>query len=118
MLQPVYVGAHLADTEAIVYSYDPAGNQIFLVTVGHVTGGTVEVDVFITEGGIWGDDFDPALVNESQWGTGTFTTNSCESIHMVLMPNAQFQAEGYTELEYDLVRLTTPAATCPIQNPN
>lgn len=61
-----------------IYSYDPAGNQIFLVAVGPVSGDSADVDVFITDGGLWGDNFDAALVNETQWGTGRFTALGCE----------------------------------------
>ncbi|MDX1409221.1 MAG: hypothetical protein R3330_13835, partial [Saprospiraceae bacterium] len=103
---------------ATMYSYDTNGNQIFMIAVGPVNGSTAEVDVFITSGGRWGDDFDPAEVNETQWGTGTFTANSCESMHMELRPNAEFQAMGYTHLAYDLVRLVTPVIPCPIDNPD
>jgi hypothetical protein len=103
---------------ATVYSYDDMGNQIFLIAVGPVSGDTAQVDVFITEGGMWGDDFDPALVTETQWGTGTFTASSCEAMHMALMPNEQFQGAGYTNLMYDLIRLTTPSVPCPIDNPD
>jgi hypothetical protein len=98
---------------ATIYSYDDLGKQIFLIAVGTVNGDTVEVDVFITEGGIWGDDYDPSLVVESEWGSGTFTASSCEAMHMSLIPNAAFQGMGYTNLMYDLMRLTTPAAPCP-----
>jgi hypothetical protein len=111
---------------ATVYSYDDMGNQIFLIAVGTVNGDTAEVEVFITEGGQWGDNYDPALViesqwgtgTESQWGTGTFTASSCDAMHMALMPNAEFQGMGYTDIAYDLIRLTTPAAPCPIDSPN
>ena len=98
---------------ATFYSYSPQDSQIFLVAVGSVTGDTAEVDVFITEGGFWGPDFDPANVNQPQWGTGTFTASSCDTISMSLRPNAQFQGMGYSELAYDLVRLTTPILPCP-----
>ncbi len=97
---------------ATFYSYDLMGNQIFLVAVGAVNDDTAEVDVFITEGGMWGDDFDPALVTETQWGTGVFTASGCDDIHMRLTPNAEHQALGYTDLEYDLIRLTTPLISC------
>ena len=103
---------------ATLYSYDPMGNQIFLVAVGPVDGDTAEVDLFITDGGLWGDNFDPALINETQWGTGTFTGSSCDSMQMSLMPIAEFQDMGYTNLAYDLTRLTTPALPCPIENSN
>lgn len=98
---------------ATIYSYDDMGNQVFLVAVGPVTGDTAEVDVFITDGGVWGDGFDPALVNENQWGTGTFTSDSCEAISMELRPNAEYQAQGYSDLSYGLIRLTTPVIPCP-----
>lgn len=103
---------------ATVYSYDTMGNQIFLIAVGTANGDTAEVDVFITEGGMWGDNFDPALVIESQWGTGTFTASSCGAMHMSLKPNAGYMALGYTDLEYNLIRLTTPAIACPLESPN
>jgi hypothetical protein len=103
---------------ATVYSYDNNGNQIFLIAVGTVNGDTADVEVFITQGGQWGDDYDPAFVNESQWGTGTFTASSCEAMHMALIPNAEFQGMGYTDLMYDLRRLTTPSVPCPIETPN
>jgi quinoprotein glucose dehydrogenase len=103
---------------ATFYGYDTGGNQIFLVAVGTVTGDTAEVDVFITEGGVWSQVFDPALVNVSQWGTGTFTASSCSAMHMTLMPNAESRALGYTDLTYDLIRVTTPLIPCPIDPPN
>jgi hypothetical protein len=102
---------------ATIYSYNTVGRQIFLIAVGTVNGGKVEVDVFITDGGLWGDNFDPMLVNETKWGTGTFTAGSCDAMNMALMPNAEFQGVGYTNLMYGLVRLTTPAAPCPIGSP-
>jgi len=102
---------------ATLYSYFQ-GQQIFLIAVGTVTGDTVEVEVFITGGGIWGDSYDPELVYEAQWGTGTFTVNSCSSIDMQLQPNAEFQNMGYMNLAYELVRLTTPITPCPIDKQN
>jgi hypothetical protein len=98
---------------ATVYSYDTMGNQIFLVAVGPVSGDSAEVEVFITDGGVWGEGYDPALVNETQWGTGTFTANGCGSISLELRPNPSFQTLGYTDLAYNLIRLTTPLLPCP-----
>ena len=101
---------------ATVYSYDPQGNQIFLIAVGLVDGDSAEVDLFITDGGVWGNDFDPLLVEETQWGTGTFIGNDCESIDMELRPSADFQAQGFSDLAYTLVRLTAPVIPCPYKN--
>ena len=95
------------------YAYGPAGGQIFLVGVGTPAGDAVDVDVYITDGAVWGDGFDPADVAETQWGTGQFTAQSCDQMHMLLTPNLAYQAEGYTSVEYDLTRLTTPVVACP-----
>jgi lysophospholipase L1-like esterase len=101
---------------ATIYSYDPTGKQIFLIAVGTVIGNNANVDVFITQGGVWGDGFDPSQVNESAWGTGTFTASSCDAVSMRLRPNAEFQGTGYSDLEYGLMRLTTPSISCPLDS--
>ena len=104
---------------ATIYSYDTLGNQIFMIAVGPVDGDTAEVDVFITAGGFWGDDFDPELVVESQWGTGVFRSCGCDFLIMDLRPNDEYKALGYTNLlNYDLVPLTTRVIPCPYENPN
>lgn len=97
---------------ATFYTYDLMGNQIFLVAVGPVNGNTADVDVFITDGGMYGEGLGD-LGFEEQWGTGTFVADSCGVMHMALMPNEQYQALGYTDLMYDLERLTSPATVCP-----
>jgi hypothetical protein len=105
---------------ATVYSYDDAGNQIFLIALGVVKNdGTVDVDVYITEGGLWGDDFDPLDVKETQWGTGTFSADHCGKMRMSLTPNSAYQNAGYTNLAYDLERLPAgePIVPCPLVNP-
>jgi len=95
------------------YTYDDMGNQVWLLAVGPVDGDTAEVDVYIYDGATWGDGFNPADVNENSWGSGTITASSCTSAHAMLVPNASAQADGFTDLEYDLVRVTTPAMSCP-----
>ena len=96
-----------------VYAYDALGNQIFLPAVGMVDGDTAQLEVFITDGGYWGGNFDPELVNENPWGTGVASASSCDAIHVELYPNAQYQADGYTDQVFDLIRLTTSLLTCP-----
>jgi len=99
---------------ATMYSYDTQGQSIFLLAVGEVLNGESTVDVFIFEGPMWGSDFDPADLVESQWGTGRFTADSCDAVSMVLTPNATFAGMGYTPITSDLVRLTTSAIPCPL----
>lgn len=103
---------------ATVYSYGPQGGQIFLIAVGTPEGDSVAVDVFITDGGVWGDDFDPDDIVESQWGTGEFQASGCDLIIMTLTPNAEYAAMGYTVLSYELIRLTTPEIPCPVVEAN
>lgn len=95
------------------YTYDTMGNQIWLFGVGPVDGDTAEVDVFVYDGPTWGAGFNTADANEVPWGTGVFTASSCGSVSMMLSPNAAAQAQGFTDLAYDLVRVTTPAMPCP-----
>jgi hypothetical protein len=99
------------------YSYDTEGNQIFLIAVGPVNGNTAALNVYITEGGIWGNDFDPQDVTETQAGTGLVTAYHCGLIHLALNPNPEYEALGYTDIEYDMVRLEPPAGPCPVEFP-
>lgn len=98
---------------ATIYSYGPQGGQIFMIAVGTPDGDSVEADVFITEGGVWGDDLDPADISQIPWGTAIFTADGCDLISMILTPNATYLAQGFTVLSYDLVRLTTSSYDCP-----
>jgi hypothetical protein len=100
------------------YSYDSEGNQIFLIAVGNIEeGNTTELDVFITEGGMWGPDFDPSDVTEDQVGTAVLTAYHCGLINIAFDPNTEYEALGYEDLEYDFTRLATPIAPCPVAYP-
>jgi hypothetical protein len=97
---------------AFFYTYDDEGNQVFLVAQGTVDGDTADVTVYITDGAMWGDDFNPDDVSLVEWGTGTFVANDCDAMSFTMMPNDAMQAEGFTDLAYDLERLTIPT-NCP-----
>ena len=116
-LEVIISGGALA-VVATFYSYDTAGNQIFLIAIGNASGNVADLSVFITEGPLWGGAFDPDDVVESAWGSATLTFDSCNQGHMSLVPNAQQQAAGYTNLAYDLFRLTVPAMPCPMPLPD
>ena len=96
-----------------IYSYAPGGGQIFLIGVGFPVGDSVEIELFITSGGAWGAGFDPAQTPQTPWGTGVVTSNGCDSLTIMLTPNAEFQAMGYTVFTLNLQRLTTPSIPCP-----
>jgi len=104
---------------ASFYTYDSLGSQIWLTAQptapGLATSGTTAaVDVFITDGPMWGDDYDKDDVILTQWGTGTFSFPSCSAGSVSLMPNQAMQDEGFTDLSYDLTRdLFESGIQCP-----
>ena len=62
----------LADGRPVVYwfSYDKEGNRRWFFGVGEVRDGKLVFDqMFTTKGGIFGENFDPTLVETPPWGT-------------------------------------------------
>jgi len=99
---------------ATLYTYDPMGQQTWLIAQGLVNGDMVDVEVFITDGPVWGDDYDPDDFTATPWGTGSFMFTSCTAGTMSLLPNPAMQAMGFTALAYDLRRdLLTSGIACP-----
>lgn len=108
---------------ASFYTYDDMGNQAWLVAqpAGPVpaSGDSVDVDVFLVRGPMWGDAFDPGDRDVMAWGSGTFRFAGCASGHVSLAPGAEAQAMGYTELAYDLTRdLLESGIACPTPTAN
>jgi hypothetical protein len=105
---PVEVGFQADGTMILwvtFFTYNNMGNQTWLTAQGTVTGTTIDVDVFMPKGPMWGMDFDPADVEPTPWGSGTFTFSSCSSGHMSLEPNDDMMGMmGFTDLDYDLMR--------------
>jgi len=99
---------------ATLYTYDAMGQQTWLIAQGVVNGDMVDVEVFITDGPDWGEDYDPADFTATPWGSGSFMFTSCTAGTMSLLPNSAMQARGFTALAYDLKRdLLTSGITCP-----
>jgi hypothetical protein len=100
---------------ASFYTYDSEGNQVWLIASGPATtGNTATVSVSITDGPMWGDDFDPNSVNRTPWGTADFTFPSCEAGTVILMPNEAMKSVGYTDFGYDVNRdVTVSGIQCP-----
>ena len=104
---------------ASFYTYDSEGNQAWLTVQPSApglatTGTTAAVDVFITDGPMWGDDFDTGDVDLKQWGTGTFTFSSCGAATVTLTPNQAMIDMGYTEQTFALTRdLLESGIQCP-----
>lgn len=95
-----------------LYTYSPSGEQTWLVAALTSENGTTgNVDVYIPEGGTWGD---PSTATTGQaWGSGSMSFPTCSAGHVTLNPNAEMMARGYTTLDYDLVRYFTPGVACP-----
>ena len=61
---------------AYFYTYDEAGNQMWMLGQGFANGDTAVLPVQVTSGAEYGDDFDPADVLREDWGTLTFKFTS------------------------------------------
>ncbi len=105
---PIEVGFQADGTMILwvtFFTYNNMGNQTWLTAQGTVDGTTIDVNVFMPKGPMWGMDFDPADVEPTPWGSGTFTFSSCSSGHMSLEPNDDMMGMmGFTDLDYDLMR--------------
>jgi hypothetical protein len=97
------------------YTYDSEGNQIWLVGNGPAPSGTsITLNVLITDGAMWGADFNPDDVNLVDWGEATFDFPTCSAASVSLVPNAAMVAAGYSDLAYDLTRdLLDSGIQCP-----
>ena len=96
------------------YTYDSAGNQVWLIAVGPAnTGMTSNVSLFISEGRTWGEDMDTSDFT-IPFGTGTFTFPACDVGSFTMTPNATYMAQGFTSIGYDLSRDTMESKiACP-----
>jgi len=106
---------------ASFYTYDGLGAQVYILAEAGATsinGTTANVTVYTTDGAMWGADFNPADVNRTAWGTGTLTFPTCGEGNVVLTPDANAIALGYTELTTTITRVLDPGITCPTPTMN
>jgi hypothetical protein len=95
------------------YTYDTMGNQVWLIGSGQIDHNTATLNMTIPSGGMWGEGYSDAG-EPTEWGTGTFTFNSCDAGHISLEPNSEMVAMDFTALEYDINRsLLIPGVKCP-----
>jgi hypothetical protein len=64
---------------AYFYTYDDAGNQMWLIAQGPVDGDTATLPAFVASGAVFGPGFDPDDVDLEEWGTLTFVFSSCNA---------------------------------------
>ena len=89
------------------YTYDKQGRQMWVIGTGTVNGNVVEIAFEVTDGGVYGTDFDPLTVNHYPWGTGKFTFSSCYAGTAEIIPNEDFSAE-FEALTISMSRSTPP----------
>lgn len=64
------------------YTYDEAGNQMWLIGTGQKQGNTVVLDMYRTEGGILADPSSSEILTEILWGNITLEVENCGRINM------------------------------------
>jgi len=95
---------------AYFYTYDEAGNQMWLTGVGPVNGDTAVVPVEVFSGPVFGTGYDPDDLDREDWGTLTFTFISCTEV-IVLHDSIMDSGAGGA---VNVVRLTyVTGLTCP-----
>ncbi len=94
----------LGDGRAVLawFSYDPDGNQAWFLNTGTVTDDSITFDLLMPAGADFGPTFAPGDIVLSEWGTATFTFDSCDSGLMTYSSSV----EGYGSGSLDLVRIT------------
>ncbi len=95
---------------AYFYTYDEAGNQIWMIGgQAPFNGDTAVLPMLITSGASYGDDFDPADVLRESWGTLTFKFTS-KNAGTVLRESTM----GFGTDTVDIERLTSVTGlVCP-----
>jgi len=94
---------------AYFYTYDDAGNQMWLVGSGPVDGDTAVVPVQVTSGPVYGEAYDPNDVVRENWGTLTFTFTSKDTGTV-----ARSSTMGYGTTTYDIERVSSVTGlACP-----
>lgn len=89
------------------YTYDKSGQQMWLIGTGDVDGSVAVIDFYVTDGGIYGDDFVSESIDTIFWGTGIFTFSECATGVADIMPDDAFAAE-FEEFSTNITRLTVP----------
>jgi hypothetical protein len=97
------------------YTYNLTGEQLWLIAVGAADGSmTTNVTFYINKGQKWGTAFNPADVNQEEFGSGTFTFSACTAGKVSITPNAKYTGLGYGAIAYDLHRdITEYQIACP-----
>ena len=97
------------DMLAYFYTYDEAGNQMYVVGAGDVEGDTAVVPVVVTSGPSYGDDYDMNDLVRDPWGTLTFKFTSKDTGTV-----ERASTTGFGTTTEDIIRLTSVSGlSCP-----
>ena len=99
------IGSSLEQPEmlAYFYTYDDAGNQIYMIGQGFANGDTAVLPTVITSGPVYGDDYDPDDRVLEDWGTLTFTFTSKDTGTVI----RDSTMAGFGRTEVDIIRLSS-----------
>ena len=86
---------------AYFYTYDDTGNQMWMLGQGPINGDTAVVDMQVTSGTVYGDDFNPDDVLREDWGTLTFKFTSASAGTV-----ERASTMGFGTDTVDIIRLT------------
>jgi hypothetical protein len=94
---------------AYFYTYDDAGNQMWMLGQGFADGDTAVLPVQVTSGPVYGDAYDPDDVLREDWGTLTFKFTSKDTGTVV-----RASTMGFDTTTVDIERLSSlTGLVCP-----
>jgi len=99
----------VSTTQTILYwyTYDPAGNPIFLFADGTNEGDRVDAQVWFLQGMVWGE-FDPDTNEMFEWGTLTITFEDCSHASIQYDSTLAYEnGEPFGSGQIPLVRLAS-----------
>lgn len=88
------------------YTFDNSGNQLWLVGLGPYSDGLAQLDVTITEQGMFPPNFNTDDVITSSWGKFELQFSDCHSLNFSWFPD---EGSAYTSGTLAMTRLTTNA---------
>ena len=103
-----WILSNLPDSRAVMFwfTYNHAGEQMWLIGVGDVTESTISFDeVLRPGGGVFGPGFNPADVELDNWGSLQFSFSSCDEATVNWNP----QEAEYSDGQRTVTRLTSLA---------
>ena len=101
----------------VFYTFDPAGNNVWLVGVGSPTNldgdtGFADIPLYTTSGGKFPPLYDPTAITKTPWGSLRLHFTDCNSGEAIWTVDGG-AAQGYTNGQIPIVRITSiPGLEC------